>query len=216
MEKMQLNNSLSAAYFNSSKFKTEKFSVYFYLPLEKQTVAPLCLLTALLPDGCEGFKKPVDISRECDRLYGAGVSSEAAKLSDMLMIHFSVNCLADKYAGEPISKDAQKLLLDIIFSPSFDKENFENEKRLQLDEIDALINDKRAYARAKCNEVMFKGEDFSIILPGSKEDMQKVTLEDIKRAHTYLLENSYVHISLNSNQKERAYKKHFKAPQIHR
>lgn len=202
MEKMQLNNSLSAAYFNSSKFKTEKFSVYFYLPLEKQTVAPLCLLTALLPDGCEGFKKPVDISRECDRLYGAGVSSEAAKLSDMLMIHFSVNCLADKYAGEPISKDAQKLLLDIIFSPSFDKENFENEKRLQLDEIDALINDKRAYARAKCNEVMFKGEDFSIILPGSKEDMQKVTLEDIKRAHTYLLENSYVHISLNSNQKD--------------
>ena len=202
MEKIQLNDSLSCAYFNSSKFKTEKLSLYFYLPLQKENVAPLCLLAALLPDGCEKLPRPIDMARECDRLYGATISSEASKLGNMLMLHFSVINLADKYAGALISKSARQLLLDIIFSPSFDRQNFENQKRLQLDEIDALINDKRSYAKSMCNKAMFCDDDFGIILPGSKEDMQKVTLQDAKDALKYLLENAYIHISLSANEKD--------------
>ena len=124
-------------------------------------------------------------------------------LGDMQVISFSAAGLDDRYSldAESVSSELADLLCSIIFDPAitdgkFNTEDLEQERRQLIDAIDADFNDKRTYAINRCIECMCRNEPFSIGRFGSREDVSKLTQDDVYYAWQQLLENSRTELAM--------------------
>ena len=88
--------------------------------------------------------------------------------------------------------ETSKLLCEMIFNPNiidgkFDEVSLNQEKRQLIENIQAELNDKRLYARKKCEEIMCKNEKYGI--NESVETVQNLKNEDIFEAWKNILKS---------------------------
>ena len=97
--------------------------------------------------------------------------------------------LADQFTlnGESVSKELAELLCSIIFDPPFEngtfrQEDFNQEIRQTVELIDSEFNDKRIYAKHRCEEIMCSKEPYGIPRFGSKDAVRALQPNDLKRS----------------------------------
>lgn len=170
----------------TNKFKTKRISLTFVLPLTKKGASTASLLSRLLSRSTKQYPDPVLLQRELLSLYGARLSSHMMKLGDAQLLNISITALENKYAlqGENLTAAATELLCNSIFSPncengSFPAEDVEICRRLLIESLEGLINDKRKYAISKMYSEMCANEPFGIELGGDIETAKGITGEDI-------------------------------------
>jgi len=168
--KITLSEGLYGININTAKFKTERTALCFALPITKQNVACASLLSKLLCRSTADLPTPKALNERLNLLYGAELTASVSRCADNLIMKISCLSLCDKYAltGESISSEAISLLKSAVFSPNvkngeFLKQDFEVEKRLVIEEIRGLINEKRGYTVTKALEKMCDGEPFGIM-----------------------------------------------------
>ena len=154
----------------TSKFKTERTAICFALPITKENVACTALLSRLLCRSTADYPTPKALKDRLNLLYGAELMSTVTRCADSLLMKLSCISLCDKYAltDESISAQAVELLKSAVFNPNvqngeFSIADFTIEKRLVIEEIRGLINDKRSYTVTKALEKMCSGEPFGIM-----------------------------------------------------
>lgn len=184
-----------------TKFKTIRMSVNFMLPIQKSTAAVNAILPFLLSRASREYPDYTKLGERLAELYGAEINADVQKLGDVQMLSVSASGIADRYAlnGESISTELSKLLCSIIFDPPFEnglfpKEGFEQEKRQTIELIESEFNDKRTYARLRCEEIMCAKEPYGIGRYGTKEQIQNLNLEEVTQAWKYLIENAKIEI----------------------
>ncbi len=197
----ELANGADGCYIPSSRFKTARISVTAYLPLCEENIAAASLMAQLLSNGCRRFPKPLDLSRELDRLYGATLGADTDKMGDTLVWRTGIIFIQDKYLPENIFADCANLLFDTIFNPAadqngFDSDNFEREKRIQLEDIEGEINDKRTFSRNRCLSAMCEGEPFGIPNLGTAEQVNALSRESVYKLWQKLLRTAYFRIGV--------------------
>ena len=188
-------------YIPSNRFKTARISVTAYLPLNEDNIATASLMAQILSNGCARFAKPLDMSRELDRLYGATLGADTDKMGDTLVWRTGIIFVQDKFLPENIFADCARLLFDTVFAPAcdgngFDSDNFEREKRIQLEDIEGEINDKRTFARNRCLAEMCDGEPFGIPNLGTAEQVAALTREGVYNAWRKFLETAYFRVGV--------------------
>lgn len=168
--KIALDKGLYGININTSKFKTERTALCFALPITRQNVACASLLSKLLCRSTADFPTPKALKEQLNLLYGAELTASVSRCADNLIMKISCLSLCDKYAltKEGISSKAIELLKSAVFFPNvkngeFLKQDFDVEKRLVIEEIRGLINEKRGYAVTKALEKMCDGEPFGIM-----------------------------------------------------
>ncbi len=201
IEARELQKGVLGCYIPSNRFKTARISVTAYLPLNKENIAAASLMAQLLSNGCKRFPKPLDMSRELDRLYGATLGADTDKMGDNLVWRTGIIFVQDKFLPENIFADCANLLFDTIFNPvvddkGFDSDNFEREKRIQLEDIEGEINDKRTFARNRCLSAMCEGDAFGIPNLGTSEQVSVLTREDVYAAWRSFLKTAYFRIGV--------------------
>lgn len=194
----------NGVYFNSIKdnrFKTSKISVSFIVPLTKETASVNALLSGVMTRTTSAYPDFTLLSKKLSDLYGAHLGGFVRKSGDNQIVTFSISGIDDKYAfkGDNISQDMCDLLCQIIFNPklngkSFSTEEILQEKRQLKDVIDSEFNDKRTYSVNQTEKILCKDEPYSISRYGTKEDIDKVTGEDLYNGWLSLLSNSRVEI----------------------
>jgi len=184
-----------------TRFKTMRISVNFMLPIKKQTAAANALLPFLLSRASREYPDFTKLGERLAELYGAELNADVQKLGEAQVLAVCAVGLADRYAlnGENISLELAKLLCSIIFDPPFEKglfpqDGFDQEKRQTVEMIDSEYNDKRTYAKQRCEQIMCADEPFGISRYGSKEDILKVERQQLTSAWKQVLQNAKVEV----------------------
>lgn len=188
---------------NVKNFKTANASISFAMPLADGKNAARAVLISLLGKTNRDFPTLKEMSTRLGMLYGAGIGAGVIKSGENQKVQLSMECIDDKFAlnSESIILSALELLLDMIFKPNaekgtFPEDNVETEKRLLIEHIKSLNDDKIAYAANRMLEEMCSDEDFSIKKFGTVEEVEKLTGRDVFDAFTDILLHAPVQITV--------------------
>lgn len=194
------DSGISYRFIKTDRFKTTVISLGFYLKTDK-TAAANSLALSLLRSGTKELPDPYSFQRKLASLYGANASSWTAKQGDISEYRININVNADRYSlcGEKTVNEAGKLFCDMIFGRFLEGSNypddaFEREKRLLTERIEGKMNDKRIYARSRCEQEMCKNEPFGMSPDGTADEAAALTPSDVKKALRRLIRTSFVSV----------------------
>lgn len=201
IKRFELSDGVIGNFIPTTRFKTARLSVSFYVPMREDTASAYALLPFILT-GC-GKEYPTSriISQRLDNLYNAALACECTKLGDLQVLSVAITCMENKYAldGSDIVLKCANMLSSLIFNPlcdegGFEEQNFEKEKRLMIERIDSEINNKRSYALSRCVAEICKGEPSGILRYGSRQGQVDLTRGELYAAWETLLRTAYVRI----------------------
>lgn len=198
----KISEGINFTYIPEEKFKTNVISFSMFTPLSKNEVSKNALLPNLLSHSCKKFPSLKDISIKLENLYGASVNSSLSKLGDCQVINLCAEGLSGKFAYENPNNtnDLTNLLCEMIFEPDlengkFKEKNLELEKRQLIEDILSEMNDKKAYASRRCEEIMFENDKFGINILGTIEEAKNLTSEQVTKAWEDLLKSAHIEIT---------------------
>lgn len=182
MKRTRLSDGIYLTVLESDKFKTDYFDFNIILPLRAETASAAALLPMVLKRGCEAYPTMAEIKKRLDYLYATGFYTQVYKRGESQILAFRLDFLRENLlpAGETLADDVFELLRGILFRPvledgAFKKEYVETEKKNLCDDIEALINNKNAYAVRKCHEIMCEGEAFAVNENGDVDAVKAIT-----------------------------------------
>jgi predicted Zn-dependent peptidase len=205
MKYINIADGVEGLFIENHRFSTTHISVNLYLPLKTETIAVNALLPYVLSSCCKEYPDFSALNLRLSELYGADVGGVAEKIGDTQVLKFFSFCVEDDLVPDAVNltADACSLLFSMIFEPSvkdgsFLEKDVERERRLTLEKIAGIINDKRAYAISKTVAEMYKGEAFGELKTGSFEAVQKVTGEDLFKAWQNIISTAKIRIQVVS------------------
>ena len=184
---------------SNPKFKTNTLSVFFHIPLKRETVTMAALLPSVLKRGCEKYPEFKLMTRHLADLYSAGCGVGVRTKGDGEILYFTMDYIADRYIGENLTAKVTEFLSELIFSPlvqdgGFLPEYVESEKTNLRNAILGLINDKKEYADVKCREAMFGKDGYGMFDAGYAEDLDEITPQKLYAFYQDVIQNAKVDI----------------------
>ncbi len=200
-----------------SKFKSNRLTINFIVPLARETVTGYALLPWLLRKGHRDEGGYMGLNRKLDNLYGSSLMTGVESVGGHQIVSLTMQSLDDRYAmkGEELLKQSAELLLHLAFEPdikdgSFDEEHFKLESRFLHDTITAEINDKISYAYFSMKKEMWGDHPLALRKYGYTEDLADMTAKSAADFYYSLLENATIEIMLTGPAKSDAIKQTLK------
>ncbi len=202
MKSKNLTQGVDLHIVNAPKFKTNLMSVFFNIPLKRETVTRAALLPSVLKRGCIPYPTLKDMSRRLDDLYSASMSAGVRAKGDGEVLYFTSEYICDKYVSENLTRQIAEFIRDFIFSPLVSDGGFlpqyvDSEKHNLKNAIASIINDKKAYAELKCREAMFGKDGYGMSEIGYAEDLDDITTYNLYDFYQYVINNAKVDIFIS-------------------
>lgn len=199
-----IKNGVDFRLIKAEKFKTNMISVFFNIPLSRNTVTKAALLPSVLKRGTEKHPTMTELSKYLDELYSATIRSGIRSKGDGEVIYFSIEYIRDEFIGENLTQKILELLKEFIFCPLTDDNGFMEEYLIQEKEnlknaINGLINDKKEYVEVKCREAMFGGEGYGMFEAGFSDDLPDITTQNLYDFYKDVIHNAKVDIFANGD-----------------
>ncbi len=199
MQTKQICNGVELRAIPNTKFKTNTLSVFFHIPLKRETVTMAALLPSVLKRGCAKYPEYKTMTRHLADLYSASCGCGIRLKGDGEILYFSMNYIDGAYIGENLTGEITEFLSELIFHPLLENEGFlpayvESEKTNLRNAILGLINDKKEYADVKCREAMFGKDGYGMFEAGYEEDLEAITPQTLYAFYRELLANAKVDI----------------------
>ncbi len=206
VKKQIISNGADLCFIKNSRFNTTLVSFNFYMPLRKETVAPLGLLPFVLTTCGKEYPDFSSLNFKLNKLYGAELTASTEKVGDYQLIKMSVSVINDKFTldNETLTLEAVNLLLSLIFNPKvtdgeFHKTDVQREKRKAIEHIKAEFAEKRVYAKKRLIEEMYEDEPFGLSKCGTIEDVNKITGKDLYNTLNKMLSEAYLRVNVISS-----------------
>lgn len=185
----------------TNKFKTNLLAVFLSLPLNKETVTKDALIAAILRRGTTNMPTQEIISKNLEEMYGASFDCGIEKTGDSHTIKFYLESINDEFLPqkEELLKRSFDIIFDIVFNPfvengRFKEEYVQGEKENLKQIIDGKIDNKGSYALERCIEEMYKGKAYGLYKFGFKEDIDKITSEELYNYYREIIQNCKIDI----------------------
>ena len=189
--------------FRTDDFKTAQASVNIAMPLDDGKNAARALLIYLISKTDREYPTIKAMTSKLAMLYGASVSASVVKSGESQVLRLVLECIDDKFAltDESVILDSLELMFDMLFSPNTDGKSFreddvKREKRLMIERIKSMNDDKITYAANRLVEEMCKNEAYSIRKYGTEEEIAALTGEDISEALIDVLLHAPIQINV--------------------
>lgn len=204
MKNINICNGVDLHIIQVPKFKTNLMSVYFNIPMKRETVTRAALLPSVLKRGCIKYPTLRDISRRLDDLYSASLSTGIRVKGDGEVLYFTSEYISDKYTGENLTLEIAEFLRDFIFNPLTENGGFlnnflESEKINLKNAILGLINDKKEYAEFRCREEMFDKQGYGMCEAGYIEDFDEITPASLFEFYSHILKTAKVDVFISGD-----------------
>ena len=182
-----------------TKFKTNTLSLFFHIPLKRETVTKAALIPAVLKRGSEKYPRFKDMAQHLADMYSASCSAGVRMKGDGEVLYFTIEYIADAYIGESLSGQAAEFLCEFVFAPlikdgGFLQEYVKSEKTNLQNAIMGLINDKKEYTDVKCREAMFGREGYGMFEAGYVEDLEEITPQNLYEFYAEVLKTAKVDV----------------------
>ncbi len=195
------NNYLNKAYnlhiINTDKFKTISIKINFKKRLVKEDITYRNLLGKILLSSTAKFPTKKDMEIQTEDLYGVSVNYTSSLMGNYIVSSFNSSFLNEKYTEEKMNEKTISFLLEIIFNPNIENEKFKYfslGKRLVLDEIDSLKDNVKKYSLQRLLEILGKGTPLQYNSIGYKDDLDKITNEQLVKYYQKMLKSDIVDI----------------------
>lgn len=190
-----------------NQFKTNEIALSLLMPLNAETASVNAIIPMLLSRSSKKYKTISELNTKLAYLYGAVLVPSVSKIGESQLLKLGITCVDDRFSldDEKISKECISLLLSLLFEPNLDEngnfyeEDIEREKRILTEKIDSEQNEKRTYVLRKTEEIMFKGEPYSVNRFGTKEDVNAITKESALLAWKNVLKTAKVLLTVVGN-----------------
>ena len=186
-------------------FKTCKISIQMALPLQGD-IAAKAVLPYILRRSCRAYPDFTSLNGHLDSLYGAVLGASVQKKGEAQILQLSISAIDDRFAldGESVSGETAQLLMQLLFDPklengTFAQESVDIEKRLLLERMRTEDDDKRVYARRRCEEVMCADEAFGRNRYGTAEEIDSLTSARVYAAWREAIETADIRVVLVSS-----------------
>ena len=201
IQTIQLTPGVVLRHYPDKRFKTAVLSIQFQRPLCREEAALNALLSSVLLRGTEKHPDMRAITARLDGLYGASISPLMRRIGDLQTIGLFLSCLEDRFAlpGDRVLAPCLDMVREILLEPRlvegiFDPEFVESEKKNLIADIEAELNDKRAYAATRMIRAMCDGDSFALSLRGETRDVEAITPRSLFEHYQKVLRESPVEI----------------------
>ncbi len=191
---------------HDEKFKTARMSVHLLLPMEQKEASANALLPFLLSRASRAYPDFTKLGQRLAELYGASLNADVEKIGDVQVLSIAASGLADRFAlhGEAVSDSLAEVLCGVLFDPPledglFPQDGFEQEKRQTIELIETELNDKRVYARQRCEALLCEGEPYGLNRYGTREDVAALELPHMTETWYNVLSRARVLILVLGN-----------------
>lgn len=203
LQLLPIADSIDGLFIQNSRFSTTHISVNLYLPLQQSTLAANALLPFVLTSCCAAYPDFGALNLRLCELYGAEIGAAAEKVGDRQLLRLFSFSLDNSQTPDQsrVIEQAAGLLQQMLFEPALNGNAFceadvARERRLTLEKIEGLANDKRAYAIAETLRHMYPGDPFGEYKTGSANAVSAITPEQLFAAWQAVLAGARVRIQV--------------------
>lgn len=197
---MTITDGVQLCAVQTDTFKTCKIFLQMALPLSGD-IAAKAALPYLLRRSCRAYPSVSALNGRLDTLYGAVLGASVQKKGEAQILCLSLSAIDDRFAldGESVSGEAARLLLELLFEPkledgTFPQADVDLEKRLLLERMRSEDDDKRTYARRRCEEVMCADEPYGRNRYGTAEEIESLTGARVYAAWREAIETAVIRV----------------------
>lgn len=201
VENIFTKDGLNVHAIQTKKYKTIHIVAKFKAELSRETITKRALLPYVLRQGTKNMPSEQALQLKLDDLYGAVLSIDGAKKGDHHIISFRLEVANQNYIANEstVIDEAIQLLAEVIFKPhttdgAFDPQTFNREKETLSQKMDAVVDDKMAYANMRLIDEMCSGEDYALHVHGYEEDLAELTATETYNYYEKLLQEDQLDI----------------------
>ena len=196
-----IKQGLNLYYIPKSQFKTNYISINVHNELKKETASLCALLSDVLGRGSKKYPTETVISEYMQNLYGASFKADIKRKGVDQILTIAATAVNDKFLpeNEAIFNSVLEFLFDMLLEPLVSNrafcDTYVNQEKVNLiNDIEAMINDKRTYSVWRLTELMFENKPYSVYELGDKEQVEKITPESLYNFYCDMLRNSPIDI----------------------
>lgn len=203
---------------NTKKFKTITVDICFREKINKDEITLRNLLKEIMVNASYDYPSERELIKATEELYDLKLLTSTYRIGNYNFLSMKIRFLNEKYTEKGMNYASIKLLLDLIFKPKLDAD-FEKCKNKIEKSILSLNDNKVKYAISKLLEST-KDMPYSYNSYGNIEDLNKITIEDIKKCYENLLTNDIIDIfvvgEVNPEEIKNIFKENFKGKTFHK
>ena len=203
---------------NTNKFKTVTIDVSFRRKIKKEEITIRNLLKELIVNSSCNYSTERSLIIQTERLYDLKLLSSTYRVGNYSILSFKSRFLNEEYTEVGMNEESIKFLLDLIFKPRLDNDVDKCKKKIEKS-ILSLSDNKIKYALLKLLE---STEDmpYSYNNYGYKEDLDKISDEDIKKYYDSVISDDFVDVfvvgNVDANEIKQIFKEYFKVSTFHK
>lgn len=201
-----LKDGINLYYIPQNKFKTTYVSVNIHNKLTDKTASLCALLGDVMQRGSRKYPDETAISLYLQNLYGAHFVTDIKRKGIDQILTFSATALNDDYLpdNEKCFDKVLEFLFDMLLDPylengAFSKTYVSQEKINLINDIEALINDKRAYSTWRLIENMCEDDEYSVHELGSKEAVLSIDEKSLYDFYKKIMKTGPIDIIVTGN-----------------
>ena len=203
---------------NTDKFKTVTVDVNFRRKIKKEEITVRNLLKELIVNSSFDYPTERSLIIQTERLYDLKLLSSNSRIGTYSILSFKTRFLNEKYTEEGMNEESIKFLLDLIFKPNLDNDVDKCKKKIEKG-ILSLSDNKIKYSLFKLLETT-ENMPYSYNTYGYKEDLDKITNEDIKKYYNSVISDDIVDVfvvgEVDENKIKQIFKEYFKVSTFHK
>lgn len=204
--KVMLKEGITLHNINTDKFKTNLCAVFLTFPITYENATKSALIPLILKRGSKTLKTREEITGKLAEMYGAQFDCGIDKSGDNHVIKFYLESLNEDYLPEKenLLEKSIEVLLEIVFNPNIDNEEFnkeyiEQEKKNLEQIINSKIDNKSMYALNRCIEETYKGKPYGVYKYGYTEKLKEITSKNLYEYYKNLIAKCKIDIFVSGN-----------------
>ncbi len=178
----------------TDQFKTGFLSSVLLTQLRRETASENAVLPYVLRRGTTALPDMAAISARLDELYGASLEPSVRKLGEIQAVGFRTQFMEDRFlpGDTDVFHQMVELLSDVWLAPNtrgglLQPDYVDSEREKLIDRIEAVKNDRRAWAQRRLLENMCAFEDYAVGANGAVEEAENIQYVKLTRSYRTLL-----------------------------
>lgn len=184
----------------TKQFKTITLSIKFEAPLTEEAAGQRTVLSNILQFSNQLTPTNTAFRQALDELYGTSIYLDTTKRGVRHYVHVNADFVNDSYLnGSSVTESVCQLLQAVVHRPLFLTDTFDEtiltrEKKQVISRLDSLYEDKARFAQQRLLEIIRPNHPASISASGTKDQIDQMTLEDLKTTYQSMIQNDQISI----------------------
>ena len=197
----EIGRGIMLNYLKTDKFKTSYLSISLLSQLTRETAALSAIIPRVLLRGSVRYPDMKKLSVRMEELYGASVGPVVSRRGEIQLVGLAAGFPEESYLpkGADEFRQVVELTTEILLHPLtrgglLMQQYVDSEKEKMIQDLESILNNKRAYSFRRCYEEMCCYEDYAVGKTGSVEDVEALNYKKVTRRYRDLLMSAPVEI----------------------